>query len=161
MNKNWLIFDIFILKAKYKKISLYDNIEWTGIDDVNKYETKYIPEGNKFYIRFPSNVNKDATFYLTIPKNTTLFPLYSSLFSKYPSDDEITKAEYQNELQLKNLENEEYSIYSFDIKKTNSYKVLYFQNNEVLNYLSFYATLINSLSAPIIIKDIKYEKKQQ
>ena len=64
-------------------------------------------------------------------------------------------------MQLKNLENEEYSIYSFDIKKTNSYKVLYFQNNEVLNYLSFYATLINSLSAPIIIKDIKYEKKQQ
>ena len=129
------------------------------LDDANKYETNYIPEGKKFYIRFPLNSNKDATFYLTIPKTTTLFPIYSSDFSKYPNDDEIIKAEYQNEIQLKNREDEEYSIYSFDIKKTDSYKILYFQNNEMLNYLSFYAAPINSLSAPIIVKDLEYDKK--
>ena len=44
------------------------------IEDMEQYETKYLPEGNKFYIRFPSNLNQDIKFYLTIPKNTTLFP---------------------------------------------------------------------------------------
>ena len=128
------------------------------IEDMNQYETKYLPEGNKFYIRFPSNLDKDITFHLTIPKDTTLFPIYSSDFSKYPSDDEIIKAEYQNEIQLKNREDEEYSIYSFDIKKTNSYKVLYFQNNEVLNYLSFYASSLGS-TIKIIDREVPYDKR--
>ena len=128
------------------------------IEDMNEYETKYLPEGNKFYIRFPSNLDKDITFHLTIPKDTTLFPIYSSDFSKYPSDDEIIKAEYQNEIQLKNREDEEYSIYSFDIKKTNSYKVLYFQNNEVLNYLSFYASSLGS-TIKIIDREVPYDKR--
>ena len=65
----------------------------------------------------------------------------------------------QNELQLKNREDEEYSIYSFDIKKTDSYKVLYFQNNEVLNYFSFYAAPAVSAPANIVIKNIEYKKK--
>ena len=96
------------------------------IEDMNQYETKYLPEGNKFYIRFSSNLDKDITFHLTIPKNTTLFPLYSSDFSKYPSEDELIKAEYQNEIQLKNREDEEYSTYSFDIKQTDSHKGIIF-----------------------------------
>ena len=128
------------------------------IEDMNQYETKYLPEGNKFYIRFPSNLDKDIIFHLTIPKNTTLFPVYSSDFSKYPNDDEVIKAEYQNEIQLKNREDEEYSIYSFDIKKTNTYKVLYFQNNEVLNYLSFYASSLGS-TIQIIDRIVPYDQK--
>ena len=93
----FLFLDLFLFYASHDIIrDLPYNIY--QIDDVNKYETKYIPEGNKFYIRFPSNVNKDATFYLTIPKNTTLFPVYSSDFSNYPNDDEIAITEYQNEL---------------------------------------------------------------
>ena len=109
------------------------------IEDMNQYEAKYIPEGNKFYIRFPSNLKNDITFNLTIPKDKTLFPIYSSDFPKYPDDNEIVNTDYQNELQLKTREDQEYSTYSFDIKKSDSYKVLYFRNNEVLNYLSFYA----------------------
>ena len=62
------------------------------------------------FIRFPSNLNEDVNFYLTIPKNSTLFAIYSSDFSKYPNDDEIIKTDYENELLLKNREDEEYSI---------------------------------------------------
>ena len=59
------------------------------IEDMNQYQGKYIPEGNKFYIRFSSNIRSDIKFYLTIPKNISLFPIYLSDFSKYPSDEEI------------------------------------------------------------------------
>ena len=154
----FLYFGLFLLSASRDIIrDLPYNIY--QIEDMEQYETKYLPEGNKFYIRFPSNLNQDIKFYLTIPKNTTLFPIYSSDFSNYPKDDEIIKSDYENELQLKNREDEEYSIYSFDIKKTDSYKVLYFQNNEVLNYLSFYAAPAVSAPDNIVIKNIEYKKK--
>ena len=110
------------------------------IEDMNQYENKYLPEGNKFYIRFPSNLNDDIKFHLTIPKNTTLFPVYISEFSQLPSNQEIINAEFKNEIDLKNREDLDYSIYTFDIKKSDSFKVLYFQNNEILNYISFYAS---------------------
>ena len=110
------------------------------IEDMNQYETKYLTEGNKFYIKLPKNIEIDTAFYLTIPKNVTLFPIYSSEFKEIPKDEESIKTDYQNEIQLKNKENEEYSIYSFNIEKSDSYKVLYFQNNEALNYLSFFAS---------------------
>ena len=110
------------------------------IEDMNQYETKNLPEGNRFYIKLPKNIEKDTTFYLTIPKDITLFPIYSSEFSEKPKDEEIINTNYKNEIQLKNRENQEYSIYSFNIEKSDSYKVLYFQNNEDLNYLSFFAS---------------------
>ena len=110
------------------------------IEDMNQYETKNLPEGNRFYIKLPKNIEKDTTFYLTIPKDITLFPIYSSEFSEKPKDEEIINTNYKNEIQLKNRENQEYSIYSFNIEKSDSYKVLYFQNNEALNYLSFFAS---------------------
>ena len=113
------------------------------IEDMNQYETKFLPEGNKFYIRLPKNIQKETTFYLTIPKNISLFPIYSSEFRENPKDEEIINADYQNEIQLKNIENKEYSIYSFNIEKSDSYKILYFQNNEALNYLSFFASNLN------------------
>lgn len=108
------------------------------IEDMNQYETKYLPEGNRFYIRLPSSPNKESTtFYLSIPRNTTIFPIYSKEFPNKPSEEEIINTEYNDELQLKNRDDQEYSIYSYDIQKSDSYKVLYFQNNEILNYLSF------------------------
>ena len=110
------------------------------VEDMNQYETKNLPEGNRFYIKLPKNIEKDTTFYLTIPKDITLFPIYSSEFSEKPKDEEIINTDYKNEIQLKNRENQEYSIYSFNIEKSDSYKVLYFQNNEALNYLSFFAS---------------------
>ena len=113
------------------------------IEDMNQYETKYLPEGNKFYIKLPKIIEKDTTFYLTIPKNITLFPIYSSEFKENPKNEEIINTDYKNEIELKNKENEEYSKYSFNIEKSNSYKVLYFQNNEALNYLSFFASNSN------------------
>ena len=38
---------------------------------MEQYETKYDAEGNKFYIRFPSNLDDDddVTFHLTNQKN--------------------------------------------------------------------------------------------
>ena len=110
---------------------------------MNQYETKYLPEGNKFYIKLPKSIEKDTTFYLTIPKNITLFPIYSSEFKENPKNEEIINIDYKNEIQLKNKENEEYSKYSFNIEKSDLYKVLYFQNNEAINYLSFFASNSN------------------
>ena len=154
----FMFFGFFLLSASRDIIrDLPYNIY--QIEDMEQYETKYLPEGNKFYIRFPSNLNQDVNFYLTIPKNTTLFPIYSSDFSNYPKDDEIIKSDFENELQLKNREDAEYSIYSFDIKKTDSYKVLYFQNNEILNYLSFYAAPAVSNTSNVVIKTIEYDKR--
>ena len=127
------------------------------IEDLNKYETKNLPEGNRYYIKLPKNFEKDSTFYLTIPKNITLFPIYFSEFSENPKNEEIIKTDYKKEIQLKNRENQEYSIYSFNIEKSNSYKVLYFQNNEVLDYLSFFVSNLNITSSNYEI--LPYNKK--
>ena len=37
---------------------------------MNQYETKNLPEGNRFYIKLPKNIEKVTTFYLTIRYNT-------------------------------------------------------------------------------------------
>ena len=127
------------------------------VEDLNQYETKNLPEGNRFYIKLPKNIEKDTTFYLTIPKDITLFPIYSSEFSEKPKDEEIINTDYKNEIQLKNRENQEYSIYSFNIEKSDSYKVLYFQNNEALNYLSFFAS--NSGLTSTVYDTITYDRR--
>ena len=133
-----LLASLFLLSAsldiiRYLPYNIYQ------IEDMNKYENKNLPEGNRFFIRLPKNIKNDLTFYLTIPKDIELFPIYFSEFSKIPNDEEIINTNYQTEINLKDREEQEYSIYSFDIKQTDSYKVIYFQNNEKLNYLSFYA----------------------
>ena len=137
-----LHFLIITLISFYLSRDIIRNLPYNiyQIEDMNQYETKNLPEGNRFYIKLPKNIEKDTTFYLTIPKDITLFPIYSSEFSEKPKDEEIINTDYKNEIQLKNRENQEYSIYSFNIEKSDSYKVLYFQNNEALNYLSFFAS---------------------
>ena len=130
------------------------------IEDMNQYENKYIPEGNKYYIRFPYNINDNVKFSLSLPKNITLFPLYLATFSKYPSDKEISNTNFNNELELRNREDFHYSIYSYDLKNSAPYKVLYFKNNEILNYISLYASSISNSSnidKDIVIKDIGFK----
>ena len=61
------------------------------IEDLNKYETKNLPEGNRYFIKLPKNFEKDTTFYLTIPKNITLFPIYFSEFSENPKMKKLLK----------------------------------------------------------------------
>ena len=124
------------------------------IEDMSQYESNAIQEGTKYYIRLPK-ANSKMTLYLTIPKNIEIFPLYSAEFPEMPNENEINKKEFSKEIPLKNKENLEYSIYSFDIDNSDSYKVLYFKNNEALNYLSFYA---NSLKTGLYtIKDISFD----
>jgi hypothetical protein len=127
------------------------------VENMDQYKNKYIDEGNKFYIRFPSNFDNDVKFYLTIPKNITLFPIYSSEFNEYPSDKEIIKTDFKNEISLKNREDLQYSIYTFDLENTSPYKVLYFQNNELLNYISFYA--FSNSSNTSNIKDLNFDRE--
>ena len=151
-----LLLNLFLLSiSKYIIRDLPYNIY--QIEDMNLYEAKYISEGNKFYIKFPKNSNNNITFSLLIPNNITLFPIYLSEFSKEPNDEEIINTNYNNELQLKDRDDQEYSKYSFHIKNSNSYKVLYFKNNEILNYLSFYALSNNNDNDDII--NLEYEKK--
>ena len=154
----FLIITLFFISSSRNIIkSLPYNIY--QIEDMNQYETKYLPEGNKFYIKLSKNIRNDITFYLTIPKNIELFPIYSSEFKEIPKDEEIINTDYQNEIQLKNKENEEYSIYSFNNEKSDSYKVLYFQNNEALNYLSFFAS--NSNETIIHNETLDYNSKHE
>lgn len=95
-----LLANLYLLCSSYNIIrDLPYNIY--HVEDMNQYENKYLPEGNKFYIRFPSDLNNDIKFYLTIPKNTSLFPIYASEFSKYPSDKEIMDTNFKNEIELK------------------------------------------------------------
>ena len=140
MGISYIIFTSFLLLSLSMNIirDLPPNVNF--LEDMEQYENKYIPEGNKFYIRIPSDLNNEIKFYLTLPKNTTLFPIYSAEFSNYPEDKEIINTEFKNEIELKEKEDLEYSVYSFDIKKTKPYKALFFQNNEVINYISFYAS---------------------
>ena len=131
--------NIFLLSSSMNIIrDLPSNVNY--LEDMHQYENKYIPEGNKHYIRFPSDLNNEIKFYLTLPKNMTLFPIYSAEFSNYPGDNELINTEFKNEIELKEREDLEYSVYSFDIKKTEPYKALFFQNNEIINYMSFYAS---------------------
>ena len=125
------------------------------IEDMEQYQNKYLPEGNKFFIRFPYNLDKEIKFCLTIPKNITLFPIYSSEYSEYPNDKEIANTDFKKEIEVTNREDLQYSIYSFDIKKTESYQVLYFQNNENLNYVSFYASSNSSSLSNYSIFDLQ------
>ncbi len=151
---NLFLFSIFknIIRDLYYNIYL--------IEDMNLYETKYIPEGNKFYIKFPKNEKNNITFSILIPNNITLFPIYLSEFSKEPNDQEIINTNYNNELQLKDRDDQEYSKYSFHITNSNSYKVLYFKNNEILNYLSFYA-LSNNIKSTSDIRNLEYNKNNE
>ena len=150
---------LFLLVSSYNIIrDLPYNIY--HIEDMNQYENKYIPEGNMYYIRFPYNRNNNTKFSMTIPKNTSIFPVYSADFSKYPSDKEIINANFEKELELKNKEDLQYSIYSFDIKNNEPYKVLYFKNNEILNYISFYASSVSNTSdndTDIVIENMKFD----
>ena len=141
-----LFISIILLSSQYNIIrDLPYNIY--HIEDMNQYENKYIPEGNKFYIRLSPNSHGDIKFHLSIPNNISIFPIYSSDFSKYPSDKEILNIDYKNEIELNNIEILSYSIYTFHIKMTKPYKVLYFLNNEIINYISFYASSSHLFSA--------------
>ena len=153
-----LLANLFLVYSSYNIIrDLPYNIY--HVEDMNQYENKYLPEGNKFYIRFPSNINNDIKFYLTIPKNTSLFPIYSTEFSKYPSDKEIIDTNFKNEIQLKKREDFYHSIYTYDIKKTDPYKVLYFQNNEILNYISFYASSNSTQVSSSSYRNLTFSEK--
>ena len=153
-----LLANLYLLCSSYNIIrDLPYNIY--HVEDMNQYENKYLPEGNKFYIRFPSDLNNDIKFYLTIPKNTSLFPIYASEFSKYPSDKEIMDTNFKNEIELKNREDLYYSIYTYDIKKSDPYKVLYFQNNEILNYISFYASSNNTLGSSYSFQNLSFSDR--
>ena len=56
-----LLLNLFLLSiSKYIIRDLPYNIY--QIEDMNLYETKYIPEGNKFFIKFPKNSNNNITF---------------------------------------------------------------------------------------------------
>ena len=133
----YILFASFLISFSYNIIrDLPYNIYY--IEDMDKYENKFIPEGNKFFIRLPYCLDKEIKFYLTIPKNITLFPIYSSEFSAFPKDEELINTDFKNEIDLINIEDLNYSTYSFSIKKKELYQVLYFQNNEILDYISFY-----------------------
>ena len=125
------------------------------IEDMSQFESKSIPEGTKYYIRLPKT-NSPIKLYLTIPKNIQIFPLYSAEFTNQPNDNQIVNKDYIKEVSLKTKEDLEYSIYSFDIEKSDSHKVLYFKNNEILNYLSLYAQSLSSSN--FWIKDLPFEE---
>lgn len=131
------------------------------IEDMNRYETKTIPEGTKYFIRFPPSSNENIIFYLTIPKNISLFPIYFTEFSEYPNIKDINNIDFKNEIELKNFDDLYYRIYSFNIKSNKLYKLLYFKNNEALNYLSFYASQDNYSNDLIPIKDLILGKEER
>jgi len=107
---------LFLYSAQFDIIrDLHFNINHE--ENMNAYENKYIPEGNKFFIRFPLNLNDKIKFILKIPKNINLFPIYSEDFLEFPTDKEIVNTNFKNEIPLKKKEDLEYSTYSFDIFK--------------------------------------------
>ena len=110
-------------------------------ENMNKYENNYIPEGSKFFIRFPYDSENEMRFYIIIFKNITIFPLYISEFGEYPDDTLISNTNFIKEIELSDQEEEDsqYIKYSFDISKREPYQVLYFQNDKALRYISFFA----------------------
>ena len=125
------------------------------IEDMDQYENNSFPEGSQFFILFPYSIENTVEFNFTIPNNISIFPIYFSEFSEYPNETEINNTEFINEIVLTNQEeDEQYIKYSYDIKKTQSYLVLYFQNNETLNYMSFFAYSRNSTNGTITCLDL-------
>ena len=80
-------------------------------------------------------------FYIKIFKNITIFPIYISEFHEYPDNTLISNTNFIKEIELSDQEEEDsqYIKYSFDISKREPYQVLYFQNDEALRYISFFA----------------------
>ena len=66
-------------------------------EDMNKYANKIIPEESQFFIRFPKDSENEMKFYIIIPKNITIFPVYISEFSEYPDNTLITNTNFVNE----------------------------------------------------------------
>ena len=110
-------------------------------EDINKYANKIIPEGSQFFIRFPKDSENEMKFYIIIPKNVTIFPIYISEFSEYPDNTLIVNTNFVNEIRLSKQEEEhtQYYKYSYDIAKIKPYQVIYFENDEAIDYISFYS----------------------
>lgn len=73
-------------------------------EDMNNYENKFIPEGTKFFIRFPYNSENEMKFYIILLKNMTLFSIYNSEFSEYPDDATIKSRNFINKIVLNKQE---------------------------------------------------------
>lgn len=110
-------------------------------EDMNNYENQIIPEESKFFIRFPYDSENEMKFYIILHENTTIFPIYISQFDEYPDDTSISPTNFINQIALNSQEKEntQYIKYSYNINKIKPYLVIYFQNEEALNYISFYA----------------------
>ena len=119
------------------------------------HEERYLPELTQYYIRFPSNFFKKFKFYINYPKTTTFFPVYFAEFSQYPTDSEINQKEFTNKLKLINQEDPQYHKFTTEIEYKEQYIVIYFKNNEALNYLYLYA------KTEIAINDIECNHKYE
>ena len=119
------------------------------------HEEQFLPELTQYYIRFPSNFFKKFKFYINYPKTTNSFPVYSAEFSQYPTDSEINQKEFINELVFNNQEDPQYHKFTTEIEYKEQYIVIYFKNNEALNYLYLYA------KTEIAINDIECNNKYE
>ena len=85
-----------------------------------------------------------------------IFPIYLAEFFTYPNELEINNTNFINKIHLKSREDLYYSKYFFEISgNCKLYKVLYFQNNEILNYLSLYSSTIYNT-----VINVKCEEKK-
>ena len=119
------------------------------------HEERYLPEFTQYYIRFPLNFMKKFKFYINYPKTTNSFPAYSAEFSQYPTDSEINQKEFINELVFNNQEDPQYHKFTTEIEYKEQYIVIYFKNNEALNYLYLYA------KTEMTINDIECNNKYE
>ena len=134
-----LLANIFILTSSYIIRDLPFNTY--HIEDMTKYENKLLSEGTEFFIRFPYNSENEIKFYIILPKNITIFPIYISEFAENPDETEITNTNFINAISLSDQEEEDtqYIKYTYDITNTKPYQVIYFKNDKELNYISFLA----------------------
>ena len=139
MRTIYLLANIFFLVSSYIIRDLPFNTY--HIENMDKYDNKLLSEGTEFFIRFPLNSENEMIFYLIIPKNITLFPLYISEFSEYPDETEIKNTNFNHLISSADKDEEEtqYFKYSFNIITTLPYQVIYFKNTEKIGYIAFYA----------------------
>ena len=120
-----------------------------------EYKEQQLPELTQYYIRFPLNFIKKFKFYINYPKTTNPFPVYFAEFPQYPTDSEINQTDFTNELVLNNQEDPQYDKYTADVEYKEQYIVIYFKNDEALNYLYLYT------KTEIAINDIECNHKYE
>lgn len=129
------------------------------VENMSEQESKALINGTDYYIRFPAISNKNITLNITIPKNNNILRISWAEFKNKPEDLEIINFNFDKNMELnnRNVNDINNSIYSIVFKPSKLYLVSYIKIEETLNYLELYAKIDFNITDAECNKHYKFE----